>query len=211
LRDLGGLKVRSILERGNLAQLKGEMKTKYLAVAVIALVMAASANVFGDSLVLTGTGLDVTSASGSGILSFSDSNYEGGWSWGNGGSITIADGSTTISDEIESASVDPAGTFQVTVASTADGGLLVLSLLNPSLSQIDEAFTSPVNGGDFDDGGIDWIIGGGGTVSASDPGTVSASEPWNLQMSLVFFGIVAGLFGALIRKNVLRFVCLSQP
>jgi hypothetical protein len=216
------------------------MKTKHLAVAVIVLALAVSANVFGDSLTLTGTGIQVTSVNGlsisGGSLSFSDTSYSGGWTWGNGGSGTLsltgsvetASGTITgtlLSDDFTSATVvDLSGTsIQVTLGAiqgTLNGTLasdlgvnnvfsnggLVLALFDPAQPQVGQAFTSTNEGGLVSAGGTLWSIGGGGSVSASDPGgTVSASEPWNLPMSLVFFGIVAGMFGVLVRARVLRF------
>jgi hypothetical protein len=175
------------------------MKTKHLAVAVIVLALAVSANVFGDSLTLSGT----AQVLGGGTLSFSDSAWNGGWSWG-GGTLTLTDGSTTLNDSITSASVLNSGTFQVNIAVTGAGGLLNLTLSPDSgLPEVGEAFTSNVDAGSLDDGSI-WYFDSG-SVSASDPGTVSASEPWNLPMSLVFFGIVAAMFGVLVRARVLRF------
>jgi hypothetical protein len=182
------------------------MKTKHLAVAVIVLALAVSANVFGDSLTLTGTALPVLGISGA-TLSFTDSNYEGNWRWGGGGMLTITDASgTLLTDSFASADVvDLSGTsFQVSFGALSSGGSFVLDLYDPALPQVGEAFTSTNEGGALVSGGNAWAIGSGGTVSASgDP--VSASEPWNLPMSLVFFGIVAGMFGVLVRARVLRF------
>jgi hypothetical protein len=181
------------------------MKTKGLAIAVVLIFVAGCSNVFGNSLILSGT----AGVLGGGTLSFSDSAWDGACGvdaecWGGGGSLTITGGSKTLTDSINAAAVSTGGTLQLSIAVTGAGGLLTL-ILSPDGGppQIGEAFTSNVDTGSLYDGGASWYFDSG-TVSASDP-TTSASEPWDLQMSLVFFGIVAGIFGVLIRTKVLHF------
>ncbi len=182
----------------------------------------------GSSLQVTSVdGISVAAGS----LSFSDPTYSGNWVWGTGGTLNLTGtvagvtgaSGTLLSDDFQNAVVvDVSGTsYQVTfgaisgtfnsalasflhVSDTFTNGALVLVLSDPSRPQVGNAFTASNLSGGIQAGGTSWVIGSGGTVSATDPpGTPAADEPWSLPISLVFYGMMAAFFWALVRAKIL--------
>ncbi len=140
-----------------------------------------------------------------GLLSFSDSNSTGPLSWGNGGTLSITgcitsgactNPETLLSDDFQSVTVVPiSGTLEVTFGEVSG---IISSDVASAFGGIDTSFAAS---------SFDITLSGSSSPYLPTYGSidaVAATEYWNLSTSLLFLGLIGGIFGMLTRAKVLR-------